>query len=74
MSNKEMRLNLSLPANVIYAGHTLECGKMAEGKQDVTTDALFAVAQHVEARGKSAVIDAEGRPMYEIRVRRWSSE
>ena len=42
-------------------------------KQDVTTDALVAVAEHTLAFGKPVVITNNGVPEFEITVKKFSA-
>lgn len=72
-SKKQLRVATSPITGTIYAGHLLKCGQVwAANKQDVTMDALVAVAMHVENFGKPVIITANGKPEYEITVRRLS--
>lgn len=74
MSNKKpLRVGASPITGTIYAGHLLKCGQVwAANKQDVTIDALVAVSMHVESFGKPVVIHANGKPEYEITVKKLS--
>lgn len=56
--------------NVIYAGKTIKNGTAwGAGKQDVTIDALVAVALHVLKFGEPVIISKEdGTPEFEIKV------
>ena len=76
MSNKKrLRIGASPITGTIYAGHLLKCGYVwGANKQDVTIDALVAVAMHVENFGKPVVIHADGKPEYEITVRKLSND
>lgn len=74
-SKKQLRVGTSPLTNTIFAGHLLKCGQVwAANKQDVTMDALVAVAMHVEKFGEPVVIHANGKPEYEITVRRLSDD
>ena len=56
--------------NTIYAGHVLKGNRFAAGKQDVTIDALLAVAEHVVRHGQPVVLSEEDTPVYRITVER----
>lgn len=74
-NKKQLRVGTSPITGTIYAGHLLKCGQVwAANKQDVTIDALVAVAMHVENFGKPVVIHADGKPEYEITVRKLSND
>lgn len=74
-SKKQLRVATSPITGTIFAGHLLKCGQVwAANKQDVTIDALVAVAMHVESAGKPVVIHANGKPKYEITVRKLSND
>lgn len=73
-SKKQLRVGVSPLTGTICAGHLLKCGRVwAAGKQGVTIDALVAVAMHVENFGKPVVIYEDGKPEYEITVRKLSN-
>lgn len=67
---REIKVAVSPLTNVIYAGTTIRGGTAwGAGKQDVTIDALVAVAQHVLKLGEPVVISKEdGTPVFEIKV------
>lgn len=67
---KEIKVAVSPMTNVIYAGTTIRNGSAwGAGKQDVTIDALVAVAQHVLKFGAPVIISKEdGTPEFEINV------
>lgn len=67
---KEIKVAVSPMTNVIYAGTTIRNGTAwGAGKQDVTIDALVAVAQHVLKFGAPVIISKEdGTPEFEINV------
>jgi hypothetical protein len=68
---RKLHIASSPLTNTIFAGHILKCGNVwAANKQDVTMDALVAVAQHVISFGKPVMITNHGEPEYEITVRR----
>lgn len=67
---KTLRVATSPLTNTIYAG-TTKGDVWGKDKQDVTIDALVAVAHHVENFGKPVVITlADGTPEYRITVER----
>lgn len=71
MSTKKLHVGTSPLTNTIFAGHVLKSGNVwASNKQDVTMDALVAVAEHVLANGKPVVITNDGVPEFEITVRK----
>ena len=67
---KEIKVAVSPMTGVIYAGTTIRNGTAwGAGKQDVTIDALVAVAQHVLKFGAPVIISKEdGTPEFEINV------
>ena len=69
---KEIKVAVSPLTNVIYAGTTIKGGTAwGAGQQDVTIDALVAVAQHVLKFGAPVIISKEdGTPEFEIKVTR----
>ena len=69
---KQIHVATSPRTNTIFAGHTLKDGRTwGAGKQDVTLEALCAVAEHGAAFGKPIVIsDTDGKPVFEITVKR----
>lgn len=59
--------------NKIYAGTSLKYGVFGKDKQDVTIDALFAVAEHCLNYKKPVILSVEGEnglevPKYKITV------
>lgn len=59
----------------IYAGRVLKDGRTwAADRQDVTIDALVAVAQHGVWSGKPIEITANGKMEYRITVERCAQE
>ena len=71
--NKTLHVATSPLTNTIYAGTLLKCGRVwSSNKQDVTMDALVAVAQHALQFGKPVVIHANGKPEYRITVERFN--
>jgi hypothetical protein len=69
---KKLHIATSPLTNTIFAGTVLKDGQTwGANKQDVTLDALVAVAEHVIKRfGKSVVITINDKPEYEITVRK----
>ena len=66
----EIHVACSKLTNTIYAGKVLKKkGIWAEGKQDVTLEALLAVVDHVTAFGKPVELrDKEGKLIHRIIV------
>lgn len=68
--NKRLRIATSPLTGTIFCGRILKDGMTwAANKQDVTVDALVAVAMHAEWFGKPVIITANGKPEYEITVK-----
>jgi len=68
--SKEIKIAISPLTNNIYAGTVLKGGRWGAGKQDVTVDALVAVAQHTIGFGAPVIVSqADGTPLYEITVK-----
>ena len=66
---KKIRVAVSPLTNTIYAGNILKDGQTwAANKQDVTVDALVAVAEHVVEYGKPVEISLHGKLLYRITV------
>lgn len=70
--SKQLRVGCSPLTNNIYAGRLCVDGHTwRDGKQDVTVDALVAVAEHVERFGQPVRLYGRAdAPSYEITVRR----
>lgn len=69
---KKLHVATSPLSNTIFAGTILKDGRTwSSTKQDVTTDALVAVAEHVLNFGKPVVISKGGVPEFEIIVKRF---
>ena len=67
--SKPIHVGTSPLTNTIFAGHILKDGcTWASNKQDVTIEALVAVAQHVLRFGKPIEINANGIMEYRISV------
>ena len=67
--SKPLHVSASPFTGIIYAGTLLKCGYVwSAGTQDVTTEALVAVAQHTLRFGKPVVVHANGKPKYKITV------
>lgn len=68
---KKLHVGTSPLTNKIFAGNVLKDGMTwSTNRQDVTTDALVAVAQHVISFGKPVIITANGVPEFEIIVKK----
>lgn len=66
---KTLHIANSPLTNIIYVGHVLQRGLWAAGKQDVTAEALRAVAEHTVRFGLPIVLfDGDGTPQYRITV------
>ena len=67
---KPLHIDVSPLTNRIYAGTVLQDGQTwATDKQDLTSPACAAVAQHVLANGEPVVVSCNGKPKWEITVR-----
>lgn len=67
--NKKLHIAVSPLTGTIFAGRVLKSGLWGADKQDVTIDALVAVAEHSLKFGKPIEItDSEGKPEYRITV------
>lgn len=68
---KKLHVAVSPITNTIFAGTVLKDGRTwGAGKQDVTVEALVAVAQHTINFGKPVIISkSDGTPEFEITVR-----
>lgn len=74
MTNKKLHVATSPLSNTIFAGTILKDGRTwSASKQDVTTAALVAVAEHVLAFGEPVVITKSGIPEFEITVKKISA-
>lgn len=70
--SKKLHVSTSPLSNTIFAGTILKDGRTwSASKQDVTTEALVAVAEHVLAFGKPVLITNHGKPEFEITVKRF---
>jgi hypothetical protein len=68
---KKLHVAVSPLTNTIFSGNVLKDGMTwGANKQDVTINALVAVAQHVINFGGPVVITNDGKPEYEITVRK----
>ena len=69
---KKLHVAASPLTGTIFCGSVLKDGRTwAANKQDVTIDALVAVAQHALKFGKPVVISKQdGTPEFEIAVKR----
>jgi hypothetical protein len=72
--SKKLHVSTSPLSNRIFAGTILKDGRTwSASKQDVTTEALVAAAEHVLAFGKPVVITNNGVPEFEITVKKFSA-
>jgi hypothetical protein len=72
---KPLHVAVSPLTNTIYAGTLLKCGTVwSANKQDVTMEALVAVAEHTLKFGKPVVIHANGKPEYRITVEKLNQQ
>lgn len=68
---KKLHIAMSPLSGTIFAGSVLKSGIWAAGKQDLTIEALIAVAEHGLKFGKPIEISsADGKPEYRITVER----
>lgn len=66
---KKLHVGASPLTGTIYAGTVLKDGyTWSTDRQDVTTDALVAVAQHGTHFGKPIEITSNGKPEFRITV------
>ena len=65
---KKIKIAMSPLTGTIFAGTILKDGMWAAGKQDVTVDALVAVAQYCERFGQPVEITCDGKIEYRITV------
>lgn len=73
--SKKLHVATSPLSNKIFAGTILKDGRTwSASKQDVTMDALVAVAEHVLAFGNPVVITNSGVPEFEITVKNLNHE
>ena len=69
--NKKLHVATSPLTNTIFAGTVLKCGNVwSANKQDVTIDAIVAVAEHVLEFKAPVIVTADGKPEYKIEVTR----
>ncbi len=67
--SKKLHVAASPLTGTIFAGKPLKSGLWGKDKQDVTLEALVAVAEHVLHFGKPVEISkADGTPEYRITV------
>ena len=71
---KNLHIGTSPLTGTIYAGAILKDGTWAANKQDVTIDALVAVAQHAMKFGKPVEITCGGKLEYRITVEKFEGE
>ena len=74
--NKKLHIGTSPLSGTIFAGTLLKGGHLwSANKQDVTIEALVAVAEHTLKFGSPVVIsDLEGNPEFRITVERIEDE
>jgi orotidine-5'-phosphate decarboxylase len=66
---KKIHIAASQLTGTIFAGTILKPGIWAEGKQDVTSEAINAVADHLIKNGGTVVLANEsGQPEYEMTI------
>lgn len=69
--SKPIHIGISPLTNRIFAGTVLKDGQTwGAGKQDVTVLACVAVAEHVITNGDPIIVTANGKPKYEIKVKK----
>ena len=72
---KRLHIETSPLTNTIFCGTVLKAGTWGANKQDLTAEALWAVAEHVERFGKPVIVGTESNPsVYEITVKRLDQE
>lgn len=71
---KKLHIGTSPLTGNIYVGTTLKDGTWAANKQDVTIDALVAVAQHALKFGKPIEITCDGMIEYRITVEKFGDD
>ena len=71
---KKLHIGTSPLTGTIYAGTTLKNGTWAANKQNVTLEALVAVAQHALNFGKPVEIMCDGKIEYRITVEKFEGE
>lgn len=68
---KKLHVAASPLTGTIFAGTVLRSGLWCSNKQDVTIEALIAVAEHALRFGRPVEIsEADGTPVYRITVER----
>jgi len=68
---KKLHIAASPLTGTIFAGTVLKSGTWAAGKQDLTIEALVAVAEHGLKFGRTVEIRTpDGKPEYRITVER----
>lgn len=72
---KKLHVAASPLTGTIFVGRVLREGIWAEGKQDLTLEAIVAVAEHGLHFGRPIEVSkADGTPLYMITVERVQSE
>lgn len=70
-TKRKLHVGHSPLSNHIFAGYVLKDGRTwASGKEDVTNEALCAVAEQVLRNGNSVIINADDKPIFEIIVKK----
>lgn len=72
---KPLHIAVSPLSNAIYVGHIMKPGVWSDNKQDLTVEALVAVAEHTlshkQHTGDDVVVSkADGTPEFKITVER----
>ena len=68
---KKMHIATSPLTGTIFCGTLLKNGTWGAGKQDLTLEAIVAVAEHGLKFGKPIVISSDGKPKYKITVEKF---
>ena len=72
---KKLHVAASPLTGIIFVGTVLKDGRTwGSNKQDITIDALVAVAEHALQFGKPVVISKSGTPEYRITVEKLGVE
>lgn len=70
-AKKQLTVGCSPLSNRIYAGSLAQDGcSWLSDQTDVTTMALVAVCQHVDRDKDPVIVTCDGKPLYEIEIRR----
>ena len=71
---KKLHIGTSPLTGTIYAGFILKDGTWAANKEDLTIEAIVAVAQHALKFGKPVEITCDGMIEYRITVEKFEGE